>query len=1388
MATEEWLDSLSEDWIPQPRSSSLLRNESDKLDQTSLKKTLSPHSRRNSDTAVPDDAFSSSTSSCQYGSDAHLNVNILGEVSFNVPFNNTAMSPISPPKSKGQEPPRGRRLSRIVSTTSNQSVQRHPLPQKSFSSSPQKNRGEVPEWKRRLLGNGSSYGNKRDLFSPIGLEGIFRPPSAQPDTKHPLPMVNDTRKGSVTTQDFLDEATKIMGIIRARQGRRSSRLAESETAEEAENILYNPQDELPLEDESTKEEFSRPPSREGLAAWRQNQPQQLDPRIMSHLKKFEESAEKDDLAAAYIESQRSRDLVEATSEAEADESILPTISEPNEHIHNSSSANIRIIDNPNRKRKFSGSTENRTDCRAGKAEDGGASKLLQPSSGRSFHTGSSTRSESRRVIAPHSVSHLIPGQVAGMVYDNVKQVWVKQRNSSNQDQKLGERTLSNESEEDPFGSIPDLSVNEFDEVARLAAEAAKQKQESLDANSPGNGLHFDSANEVISEIQPISHLNHTVPKNMEAAARLQSSEDNERPMPMSSVLSTAQSRPTSKGSGTETRATSWGNDSIKVTKAKVKPYNLSVAAMDQPNEVEHEIKFNEGRAPLSPDRANNYQSRRNVTIAFSSPLVSMTHHHEIQETPSGLAEAWSDVSQLELGDSGIDPMLGFENTSFSQISLTRRSTISFPQKPIYRGAARRRAQGGQRWSDRPISRIDEHYEDSMEIFYERHNQRSRAPSATVPLAVTASADLENSHITFHLSPLPDFTVHQNDERHGPKASHLARRLEDISLNEIHNNFSLVVEKLVRKLTDVEPYEPHWEFIRQLDLVNKGLVSLHMLDEFCSRIEVLDVSENQLGHLSGVPSSVRNLRVMRNSLSSLTAWDHLSNLQYLDISGNEVTSLEGLRNLLHLRELTANDNQIESLDGLKGLDGLLVLRMRRNKLKSSDFRELELSRMAELDLQGNGITEFRDLHELPALRQLNLDENKLRYFDINATMPPHLELQSLKLARNQLELLDVTALPNLRSLCADQNLLTAVRGVGALKSLETVSLRSQHPFSSPSSNGGTTQAKLALTSNLPYIADMTATEARSLFLSANPVPSFCPLAALFKLQHLEIASSGLASLPDNFGVMLPDLRTLNLNFNAISDVEPLLGMDRLVSLLIAGNRVDRMRRSMAVLARLPKLKVFDLRNNPLTVGFYPPPIMATDNSGGTYLAMIRRDVDKVSTEEPGDSYFVLPRANAAADEAYAEHLDPNTKIRRRVYEMLVLSTCRELDSLDGIVVQRSRRESFAAMSKALVTTKQSKKEKDGIWDALLERGVLVNVCKEKAVGDAATKDIEQGAPPHEKEASPGKLQVDECRRRHAKSKASHRRKHRPAIPSIPTITIHRQTQEEKAGRREVDAVG
>ncbi|KAL8955644.1 MAG: hypothetical protein Q9193_006577 [Seirophora villosa] len=484
--------------------------------------------------------------------------------------------------------------------------------------------------------------------------------------------------------------------------------------------------------------------------------------------------------------------------------------------------------------------------------------------------------------------------------------------------------------------------------------------------------------------------------------------------------------------------------------------------------------------------------------------------------------------------------------------------------------------------------------------------------------------------------------------------------------------------MVKKLTDVEPYEP-WDYIRHLDLRNRDLATLHHLDEFCGHIEDLDVSNNELDQLHGAPSWIRHLQARSNSLSNITSWGHLRNLQYLDVSNNKIQSLIGFQSLVHLRELKANENEIECLDGVLELDGLIKLTLRRNRIKSIDLRTCNLKRLTDLDLRQNSLSEVTSLDRLPALRRLYLSDNNLDGISVSEDMET---LQALKLARNHLQTLDIGRMPNLRTLDVDQNSIGGIHNMESHKCLEVLSWREQR-----------------IEAEVQY---QQCRNVRELHLSGNSLSSFAPTVHLLNLQHLELASTGLQSLADDFGTKCPNVRELNLNFNALSDLRPLLGVIGLEKLRMAGNRVSRLRRTASVLESIGSaLTEIDLRQNPLTLGYYTSqqqPRKAVEQR----LVVPSQQANAHTSEDDLDEslqqrkLYEVPRPEQEADEAARQRLDEDTKIRRRVYELLVTLKCGNLEWLDGLSIDRRRVNS-----------------RDGVWERLMELGVVTSKGKKAA---------------------------------------------------------------------------
>lgn len=306
----------------------------------------------------------------------------------------------------------------------------------------------------------------------------------------------------------------------------------------------------------------------------------------------------------------------------------------------------------------------------------------------------------------------------------------------------------------------------------------------------------------------------------------------------------------------------------------------------------------------------------------------------------------------------------------------------------------------------------------------------------------------------------------------------------------------------------------------------------------------------------------------------------------------------------------------------------------------------------------------------------LGDNYIQDFGMSALCPLH-ALDSLNISSNSLITIDTVHMPSLRTLNIDRNSISSIAGLKQLKKLITLSWREQ---------------SLDSGSAFHEIQYQDCQNIHNLYLSSNALSSFAPTSPFLNLRNLELASTGIKTLAPSFGKNLPNLRILNLNYNAVRDLRPLLGIIKLQRVFLAGNRISRLRQTTMVLDRLSiELEELDLRWNPLTTGFYTPQESTLRPERSTALQAPKQILQTLQPENTNiqtTEEYLLPALNKTLDSQLRARLDDDTKLRRRVYEMLILSSCRHLKILDGLQVER-----------------KSLGRKDGVWDRLLDLGVL-----------------------------------------------------------------------------------
>jgi hypothetical protein len=1040
------------------------------------------------------------------------------------------------------------------------------------------------------------------------------------------------RKRSVTTQDFLDEAMMVMNLIRAKARPQSNLGSVEESDAEGMSLSLRADGSRPGD---SMLRVSRPPSRENTG-WRQRTSIPNDARVISHLRKFQEKDDRDntDFIANSI----------ASLPVEDADQLNDQVIVVDEH------SNIRITGPPSAKGKASIESDSRPISQRSKESTLDSQKSNGTSTGQTIGTSSTRKSDNVGTLAPDAVAHLIGEQVGGMTFDKDQQRWVRVTKSPEKSHGSFLELPSNvTSDDDPFREISDLPVDEQKEIRRISSpgkgvEVEHRKSSGHEQAVAGNGqgANGESRNPSLETV-----ISRPVTRDSGSAQHNHSSSVPSR------YTAFASSQQYEK---VETRATSWSDEELArmsaLGKARNQPLAYAAAQAELARRTVHEKQPQPAPHTVRPNA-------REATVKARNEEETLDRLGDLLEDTM-LAEGHDDIEEIESPKLRQTPLKSavpssIHRTTTRQMSLRKQALTS-----RFNGDACEHSELSV------IAPLPGDRMMSLSLSISRPINRRFQPNQLSELQSSPS----KSTSSYILSDLPDFTIHEEDAER-PSEQALAKRLAQHAAAEVNDRYALAVKELVKTLTDVNEDEPYWEDMKQLDLHNRSLASLYGLEDFCNSVQVMDVSNNELSHLHGAPHSIRKFNVRSNQLSSLTSWSHLMNLQYLDVSHNQLDSLDGLGALIHLRELRADDNCISSLSGLVELDGLLTLRLRRNNIGEIDFADYQLQRLSSLDLCGNQLTSLVRLDALHSLKELRLDGNDLPQGLRVANSMPSLTLLSIR--NCNVEHLDVSTFPSLEHLLVDGNRLVQVNWLCKLKHLQLLSMRAQE----------LSEGRHISIFEQPF-------DTRTLRLSGNKLPSLSMGSSFLSIQNLEMASVGLHELPDDFGLRMPNLRTLNLNFNNLKDVRPLLNIHHLEQLSICGNRLHRLRKSVATFGKLESLRKLNLRDNPLTQNFYPS--LASTMSRNTSLVRAAHQAEAEDDDDEAESMvsaqYEYPLADVEHDRQYMARLDEDTKLRRRVHQLLMLHSCRVLDELDDLRLDRS-----------------SVIAKDAVMDRLMELGVV-----------------------------------------------------------------------------------
>ncbi|EGW31817.1 uncharacterized protein SPAPADRAFT_67833 [Spathaspora passalidarum NRRL Y-27907] len=497
-------------------------------------------------------------------------------------------------------------------------------------------------------------------------------------------------------------------------------------------------------------------------------------------------------------------------------------------------------------------------------------------------------------------------------------------------------------------------------------------------------------------------------------------------------------------------------------------------------------------------------------------------------------------------------------------------------------------------------------------------------------------------VSFHL-PNADLSNAKSSQNASYDVTRMSQ-LEDMTFTQSH-------KQLISIINEVLEGEEHWERIKQITLSHFDLENTKDLDQFLPGLQRLDISNNQIQYLSGIPSRILDLDLSNNNISDITSFRDLSDLSMVDLSQNSLVRLNNLSRNIHLSELHLANNSIVSLDGLQELVKLTILDVSGNKLSGKlDFSQFYWPNLQVLNISDNQITSLVGWEEVTDLNVLLANDNQLTNF---VAARPNYSLKKLGLKFNNLKAIDIDKLFDLRTLRIDGNQLEHISSLKNLHNIEDISAKSQSP-----------NVLSTIVASTPRVSNLDLSGNGYYFNS--PIFQPTPLGAVTKLT---LSALGLEVIPSTFATLFPSVIDLNLNFNKLNDISHLASL-KLRKLYLVGNELPRkpsisdslvctlynsLRKSRSSLISL------DLRMNPLTHDIYPYVISPDELDAPIQIENVE-DIDGFLVH-----YETIKKTSdfVRRDEEFLIKNQTNIVVRRRAeYEMFCVGMFPGMSKLDG----------------------------------------------------------------------------------------------------------------------------
>ncbi len=390
---------------------------------------------------------------------------------------------------------------------------------------------------------------------------------------------------------------------------------------------------------------------------------------------------------------------------------------------------------------------------------------------------------------------------------------------------------------------------------------------------------------------------------------------------------------------------------------------------------------------------------------------------------------------------------------------------------------------------------------------------------------------------------------------------------------------------------------HFPALEELSVLKQNVKDLTPLSAL-SHLRQLDLSGNpleSLAPLSGL-TGLTKLTLANCGVQELSFLESLGVLTDLNLRGNRVQDLSPLKRLsFTLSQLDLSDNAIQSLGPLSGLKALSFLYLSGNQI-TDPGPLVALSGLRALNLSGNGIPSITPLSGMKQLRMLNLSSTQVS--DLGP-LQGLVELSTLQAQNTPVtDWWPVAHVPTVdgrpdgwetlpRPLAfadpAFERMLRAafnkpegtlydtdlspyrcviVRGDRLYLNVVTPEL----DFDLPSLMDPA-QTPVARLDDLVYFPDL-----ETLYLPQQQISDLAPLSGLTALTQLHLSGNQIHDISPLSG--LTGLERLNLSGNQVADLSPLSAMSGLTYLHLGENSLQ----DLAPLAGLTRLTFLNLRDN------------------------------------------------------------------------------------------------------------------------------------------------------------------------------------------------------------------